>query len=174
MADRRTLEFNGMAFENTVMRYLSHRYPEASLLSNLTLFSQFLGKVTQIDVVMVHPNGVFVIEAKGWRRWIKGDYDDEYWTGQSSAMNQIVAYNPLHQNIIHIRSLRNAIRVSTGKDIVTFENVVCIPDGTMIESPCREICNLSMLGALIDSIFIKRKYRVDVPAVVSLIESVTG
>ena len=173
MADRRVLEFNGMAFEHMIVRYLSHRYPEARFFTNLNLFSSFLGKATQIDVIMVCEMGVFVVEAKGWRRWIRGSYDDEYWTGQSSTMNTILAFNPVHQNIIHIRSLRNAIRVTFDIDVAPFENVVCIPDGTIIDSPCREVCNLSLLGTLIDSIILQKKYHIDVDAYYKYIETVT-
>lgn len=173
MADRRALEFNGMAFEHTITKYLRHRYPDAVILNNRSLFSKYLGKVTQIDVIMVHANGVFVLEAKGWRRWVKGGYDDEQWTGQSLSSNTILAFNPINQNIVHIRSLRNTIRTSFGVDIEPFENIVCFPDGTVIESQCREVCNLSMLGVLIDSIMLKRKYHINVDKYAELICKVT-
>lgn len=173
MADRRALEFNGMAFEHTITKYLSHRYPNAVILNNRTLFSRYLGKTTQIDLIMVHPSGVFVIEAKGWRRWVKGDYDDEQWNGQGASANSILTFSPINQNVIHIRALRNAIRTAFGIDVETFENIVCFPDGTVIESPCREVCNLSILGALIDSIILKKKYHINVGRYAELICSVT-
>ncbi len=38
------------------------------------------GYSTQIDHVVVSPYGVFVIETKGYKEWILGGENSEYWT----------------------------------------------------------------------------------------------
>lgn len=172
MSDRRILELNGTIFENRVASYLHHRYPACEVLQNRTLFSDFLGKDTQIDLIMVSTKGVFVIEAKGWRKWVKGDYDDHLWSGQSSQANVITTFSPVNQNIIHIRALRNAIRMTFGVEPVSFCNCVCFPDGTDIYSDCSEIVNLSRLGLLMDKLMISNGFHVDVNQYVNWIDTV--
>lgn len=172
MADRKTLEFNGNIFESTICRYLISRYPESKILTDVHVYSEYLKKETQIDLIMIHPRGVFVIEAKGWRRWVRGGYNDKVWQGQSSQMNVLTVYSPIHQNVIHIRSLRNAIRVQCGIEPVTFHNIVCFPDGTELKTPCTEVCNLSLLNMKIDQKILEQQYYIDVNEYVDLINSV--
>ena len=101
MADRHVLEFNGTVFESAISRLLKRKYPEAVVLSDLSIFSDFLDKDTQIDVLMIHPRGVFVIEAKGWRKWVRGEYSDTVWQGVSSQMSIMTRPSPINQNRIH-------------------------------------------------------------------------
>ena len=65
MADRDVLEFNGSVFERTIAKYLASRYPGAILVPDRELYSHFLEAPTQIDLMMIHERGVFIIEAKG-------------------------------------------------------------------------------------------------------------
>jgi hypothetical protein len=173
MADRRTLEFNGSRFEATICKYLISKYPEASILTDVHVFSDFLQKETQIDLIMIHPRGVFVIEAKGWRKWVKGDYSDKMWSGQSSSMDVMTVYSPLHQNVIHIRALRNAIRKSLRVNPVTFHNIVCFPDGTDLQTNCSEVTNLSLLSMAIDKKILNRDYEIDPKVYRDLIKEVS-
>lgn len=49
-----------------------------------TIFNDLLfesnGHSTQIDHIAVSPYGVFVIETKGYKGWILGGENSEYWT----------------------------------------------------------------------------------------------
>ena len=51
-----------------------------------------------------------MIEAKNWKNWVRGDYGDKHWKGQGASRGVITTFNPIDQNFIHIRALRNAIR----------------------------------------------------------------
>lgn len=44
------------------------------------LFLENNGYTTQIDHVVVSPYGVFVIETKGYKGWILGGENSDYWT----------------------------------------------------------------------------------------------
>lgn len=44
------------------------------------LFFENNGYTTQIDHVVVSPYGVFVIETKGYKGWILGGENSDYWT----------------------------------------------------------------------------------------------
>ena len=172
MADRRTLEFNGNRFESAVCRYLISKYPDAYLLTDIGIFSSFLDKMTQIDIIMIHPRGVFVIEAKGWRKWIRGEYDDKMWSGQSSGVNIMTVYSPVHQNVIHIRSLRNAIREQLGVNPVTFHNIVVLPDGADLQTQCSEVTNLSLLRMIVDRHILAQEYEINPVEYKEIIEQV--
>lgn len=173
MADRKVLEFNGTVFEKTIIKYLHNHYPDAVLLHDRELFSHFLRKNTQVDLIMIHEKGVFVIEAKGWKRWVRGNYNDMKWSGMSSVTNVMDVFSPVNQNFIHIRAVRNAIRRELGKEPVPFYNVVCLPDGTVLDTDCDCVVNLSRLSMWIDSAMIRSGLKLDTEVYRDMIESVT-
>ncbi|MEY8333124.1 nuclease-related domain-containing protein [Lachnospiraceae bacterium 47-T17] len=145
--DRKILEYNGTLFENEITRYLYANFPNISVIQNKQLFSAYLRKDTQIDVIAVCDFGVFIIEAKNWKQWIKGEYDDTMWVGKSNSRDAMRVMNVYNQNFIHIRALRNRIR-ALGLEPVPFNNIICVPDGIQIFSGCKEICTLSGLRDL--------------------------
>ena len=63
------------------------------------------GRSTQIDHIVVSPYAVFVIETKGYKGWIFGGENSEYWT-QIIYKRKSTFYNPIHQNDGHIRFLK--------------------------------------------------------------------
>lgn len=82
------------------------------------------GHSTQIDHVVVSPYGVFVIETKGYKGWILGGENSEYWT-QTIYKSKHQFYNPIKQNDGHVRFLRYLLRCSTNIPfipIVVFNN----------------------------------------------------
>lgn len=67
------------------------------------------GYSTQIDHVVVSPYGVFVIETKGYKEWILGGENSEYWT-QTIYRRRYQFYNPIKQNEGHVRFLHYLLR----------------------------------------------------------------
>lgn len=151
MASRQDLLAIGETFEFKLMAMLRYSMPNAVILHDLQLQSNYLGKDTQIDLVVVDKSGVFVIEAKNWKHWIKGDYNDSKWNGLTSDRRTITVFSPFEQNFLHIRTLRNAIRTK-GVEPIEFHNIVVLPDGVDIYSNCREVVNLSRLPLVINSL----------------------
>ena len=84
--------------------------PEEYIILNDLLFESN-GRSTQIDHVVVSPYGVFVIETKGYKGWILGGENSEYWT-QAIYKSKFQFYNPIKQNEGHIRFLRHLLRCS--------------------------------------------------------------
>ena len=72
------------------------------------LFFENNGYTTQIDHVVVSPYGVFVIETKGYKGWILGGENSEYWT-QVIYKRKSQFYNPIKQNEGHVRFLRHLL-----------------------------------------------------------------
>lgn len=60
--------------------------PEEYVVFNDLLFESN-GYSTQIDHIVVSPYGVFVIETKGYKGWILGRENGEYWTQTSIKVN---------------------------------------------------------------------------------------
>ena len=85
------------------------------LSDEYTIFNDLLfesnGYSTQIDHLVVSPYGIFVIETKGYKGWIFGGENTEYWT-QSLYGNKYQFYNPIKQNEGHVRYLRYLLRTS--------------------------------------------------------------
>lgn len=142
--DFNALETVGGFFETEIVFALQSLFPDAIFMRNIRLYSYALDKETQVDVVMLHKAGIFVIEAKNWKFEIRGEYADLKWKGVSSARKIMTVFNTVDQNFHHIRAMRNAIR-RLGFEPPMFHNYVCLPDGTAIFSQCQEVCNLSMM-----------------------------
>lgn len=170
MADRRVLLYNGETFEFDIMDKLQAEFPGVKLLHDLKIYSQYLKKDTQIDIVAVTSTGVFVIEAKNWKYWVSGDYGDYTWTGKSRDNHIITTFNPIHQNFIHIRALRNSLR-NYGYEPEIFHNLVVVPDGTAIKSPCEEVLNLSRVPRYIREM---SNEHIDVNKCIKSIKAVTA
>ena len=74
------------------------------------LFFENNGYTTQIDHVVVSPYGVFVIETKGYKGWILGGENSDYWT-QVIYKFKAQFYNPIKQNDGHVRFLRHILQM---------------------------------------------------------------
>ena len=60
---------------------------------------------TQIDHILISDYGVFVVETKHYKGWIFGDKNSKYWT-QVIFNRKFRFQNPLHQNNLHLRVVR--------------------------------------------------------------------
>lgn len=69
-------------------------------------------KTTEIDIILLTLNGIFVFESKNYSGWIYGNEKQEIWTQTLPAGNKIHKehfYNPIMQNESHIKTLKNLI-----------------------------------------------------------------
>lgn len=84
------------------------RLPDEYVIFNDFMCKRY-GHSTQIDHIVVSPYGVFVIETKGYKGWILGGENSEYWT-QVLYKNKYQLYNPIRQNEGHVRFLRQLLK----------------------------------------------------------------
>lgn len=114
--------WKGKYSENLVTGEISELSSEYTVFNDLLFESN--GRSTQIDHVVVSPYGVFVIETKGYKGWIFGGENSEYWT-QTIYKSKHQFYNPIKQNEGHVRFLRyllkNAVEIPF-VPIVVFNN----------------------------------------------------
>lgn len=91
-------------------------------LQNIQGYKKFLfnlyipkknGERSEIDIVMIHSSGIYVIESKNYKGWIFGRETDQTWTqvlpyGFSSIKYHF--FNPIYQNQLHIKVLKNVLK----------------------------------------------------------------
>ena len=82
----------------------------------------------QIDHVVVSRYGVFVIETKNYKGWIRGSVNSEHWV-QTLRGNKNELYNPLLQNNGHIRALSRMLNL----DESNFFSIVAFSDDARIK-----------------------------------------
>ena len=75
-----------------------------------------------------------------------------------------------YQNFIHIRALRNAMRMN-GIEPVPCTNLICFPDGIDLFSDCVECCTVSRLKTRLSNLINDSKIDVDVDTTYKFIES---
>lgn len=69
------------------------------------------GTTTEIDAILFHPSGIYVIESKNYRGQIIGNDRREEWLqclrpSRRAPVRTYTFYNPLKQNRIHVEALR--------------------------------------------------------------------
>lgn len=72
------------------------------VLHNITLKTE--DATTQIDHIILGPNGIFVIETKNYKGWIFGSEHSAHWT-QTIYKSTHRFHNPVRQNFGHIKTL---------------------------------------------------------------------
>lgn len=89
------------------------------------LFNAYIPKenneTTEIDVLMISHNGIFVFESKNYSGWIYGNEKHQYWTQVLAGGHEKNRfYNPIWQNKGHIKHLSSCI----GMDVPMFSIIV--------------------------------------------------
>jgi hypothetical protein len=101
-------KIKGMAGEKQVARILNTLDPNEYILINDLYLPKEDGKTTQIDHILIGPQGIFVIETKNYKGWITGSEHKQTWT-QTNYKRKDKFYNPIWQNSGHIKALQTAI-----------------------------------------------------------------
>jgi len=123
----KSARFKGVAGEflvNTLTR-LSLNKKRYHLIKDVTLPTED-GGTTQIDLIIVSPYGVFVVETKNMRGWIFGGERQKTWT-QKFHKKTFKFQNPLHQNYKHVKTLQKLIEL---EDNQIFSVVVFVGEST--------------------------------------------
>ncbi len=84
-------------------------------------------KTSEIDIIMFHSKGLFVIESKNYSGWIFGNESNKQWTqtlptGYGESHKERF-YNPIMQNATHIRAIRKYI-----DDTIPIYSVIAFSD----------------------------------------------
>jgi len=85
---------------------------------------------TEIDLLMIHTSGIYILEIKDYAGWIFGSSKDKYWTqsvldARGNAV-KYQRYNPLRQNYCHTQALGQALALPFGE--VPLHSIVAFHD----------------------------------------------
>lgn len=73
------------------------------------------GETTEIDLILIHETGIYVIESKNYKGWIFGSEEQKNWTQTLAAgRNGVQKYhffNPVMQNKGHIKWLKEYLNM---------------------------------------------------------------
>lgn len=131
---------------------------------------------SEIDVLMIHKSGIFVFESKNYSGWIFGSENKKNWYQTLPAKHhgsvKEVFYNPIMQNLSHIRHLKEYIGNHVpmhsivvfsdncrfmdvdirSKDIYVIHNRDIIE---LVQQICQKHCNNILTNDVIDEIYNK-------------------
>lgn len=84
------------------------------------------GTFTEIDLILLHESGVYVIESKNYSGWIFGNEEQQQWTqslpGRNGHAKKIRFFNPIIQNKGHLKWLKKYADIS--KDVPLYSFIV--------------------------------------------------
>ena len=69
------------------------------------VYVPYRGKTSEIDILLIHEKGIYVIESKNYSGWIFGNADQQNWTQMINKNTKERFYNPIKQNKTHIKAL---------------------------------------------------------------------
>lgn len=72
------------------------------------------GQTTEIDLILIHETGIYVIESKNFSGWIFGNSKNRYWTQTLGKGRKNKFYSPIFQNQNHIKHLREYLKDYNG------------------------------------------------------------
>lgn len=77
---------------------------------------------SEIDIILLHEKGIFVIESKNYSGWIFGNEQQYKWTQCFKNGRKEYFYNPIQQNKNHIIALSNYLKLNSKfiKSIIVF------------------------------------------------------
>jgi hypothetical protein len=93
--------------ECLTFRILS-KIKKGKVLTNLVIPNG--DKCTEIDLLLLHPTGIFVVESKNYSGNIYGDEDSRNWVKSYDDGKSYKFYNPIWQNNMHIRCLNALLK----------------------------------------------------------------
>lgn len=79
------------------------------------IYVPYKGRTSEIDVMLIHEKGIFVIESKNYSGWIFGSAEQQKWTQCINKNTKEQFYNPIKQNRTHINALSEFIKMDKSK-----------------------------------------------------------
>ena len=70
---------------------------------------------SEIDVLVIHKKGIYVIESKNYSGWIFGSENQQQWTQMLNRYTKERFYNPVWQNRAHIKALSDYAKIEQYK-----------------------------------------------------------
>lgn len=87
----------------------------------------------EVDIIMIHEKGIFVVENKNYNGSIYGGEEDWKWSLISKNRKKYLFYNPIKQNQSHIKYVKKILKDTVGdhipySSVITFNEGACLKD----------------------------------------------
>ena len=107
-------QLKGIAGESIIQLLLNNpQLGYRKIMKNI--YVPYGNQTTEIDVLMIHETGIYVIESKNYSGWIFGSENQQQWTQMLNSYTKKRFYNPIWQNRTHIRALSNYTNINKSK-----------------------------------------------------------
>ena len=94
----------GSQGEYDTIKMIQKIIPNARIIKNAYIPCE--NGYTEIDIIVIAIQAIYVIENKNYSGWIFGNENDQYWT-ETFPNKKCRFYNPIKQNTTHIFYLKN-------------------------------------------------------------------
>ncbi|MEG1447929.1 MAG: nuclease-related domain-containing protein [Oscillospiraceae bacterium] len=121
---RKTMNHLGNFGEYLIFQRLCKVKGYKKILSNVYIKKRS-GDYTEVDVIMVHTSGIYVIESKNYKGHISGYKTAKNWTQSLGRNTKNQFYNPLQQNEAHMRGIKYCLDLpdmSLLHSVIVFSN----------------------------------------------------
>ena len=79
------------------------------------VYVPYKGGTSEIDIILIHEKGIFVIESKNYSGCILGSVNQQQWTQVFNKKGNFYFYNPIKQNRTHISVLSEYLGIDKNK-----------------------------------------------------------
>ena len=79
------------------------------------IYVPYKDSTSEIDVLVAHKKGIYVIESKNYSGWIFGSENQQQWTQMLNKNTKEKFYNPVKQNKTHIKALSEYLQIEPSK-----------------------------------------------------------
>lgn len=121
----RTYFNKGNYGEFKLYRKIKNKFGNEYIFTNIYLDSSNTDK-TEIDVIGIAKEGIYVFEMKNYSGYIFGSEYDEYWTQVLNKFSKNKFYNPIRQNYAHTKAIEKELLIDKTNiiPVVIFSNYV--------------------------------------------------
>lgn len=115
----------GLRGEYITSNFLDKIDGNKEFIFNAYIPKQKESETSEIDIIMIHEKGIFVIENKNYAGWIFGKEKDYKWCQSFENKKKYFFYNPIKQNATHIKYLKQMLQQNESTpyiSIITFNN----------------------------------------------------
>jgi len=120
----------GRAGEKALQQALRQQLSKKHFILSDIVLRATDGSTTQIDLIVLSENGIFVIEVKNYNGWIFGKENDKEWTQSFNETTKYTFQNPIRQNYKHVK----AVQLLTGLDNDVFKSLVVFVGGSRLKT----------------------------------------
>lgn len=104
--------------------YLALNDPRISELHGVlsNVYIPYKDHTSEIDILMLHPKGVYIFESKNYSGWIFGSANQTQWTQCLNKNTKNRFYNPVMQNATHVKAVCNYLGIpqNTTRSFIVF------------------------------------------------------